>query len=435
MFGTSRYWLACSAAIVILIGTIRPVAAQSEVGFFDDEAEADSVIQLDAEGPIGLQPQAATRATTAGAETTGDEDMVEVEVVKERYPNRAVKIERHVTLDENRNYVNHGLWTMYSPNGTMIARGEYWHGKRQGKWVRWFVEEPKQEITELTLPVEDEQGEEADDEFAASKIVIGPEFDGFNKPYRSEANFVEGKLVGVWSIVDADDRPICSFDFDQDDLHGTGLWYFPNGQKRRQINFEQGAIVGEWKEWESNGTVAKIETYVDGRRKVPYSERHDSGEKYCHGHYLYAKANVDVSKNWWDGIVEIGIDDDTQEKLKHGLWTYWYRNGGKMTEGEFDAGKPIGLHVWWYENGQQKAQGEFAEGQQTGQWTWWHENGMKQTQGQIVAGRKVGTWSSWKADGTLGGEKNHGGPSRAMNARRMPRHQMRARVPARNIRR
>ena len=37
----------------------------------------------------------------------------ETEIIRERYPNRAVKIEREVSQDENGNYINDGYWRMW----------------------------------------------------------------------------------------------------------------------------------------------------------------------------------------------------------------------------------------------------------------------------------------------------------------------------------
>ena len=39
------------------------------------------------------------------------------ETITEKYPNRKVKIERQVVQDDERNYVNHGPWKMWDPNG------------------------------------------------------------------------------------------------------------------------------------------------------------------------------------------------------------------------------------------------------------------------------------------------------------------------------
>jgi len=376
MSASSREWLVCLAASGLLIG-LPPATTHAQ------------------------KPKAGPKAGT-----------VEVEVVKERYPNRSIKIERHVTLDEKRNYVNHGMWTMFAQDGTTMARGVYWKGKRQGKWIRWIADEPVNQGLDL-VALEGEEGAQSAAE------IIGIEFDGFSQPFRSEADFVDGKLVGSWTIFDADDRTVAWFEFDQNQLHGTANWYYPSGQTRRQIGFEKDAIVDNLKEWEPDGSIARNEQYIGGRRKVEFSKQFDTGEKHSEGHYLYPTGSAKVSHDWWDDAVSIVITDAGDDKLKHGMWQHWYSNGGKQTEGEFDSGKAVGLHLWWYANGQMQTQGHFINGKQSGQWTWWHPNGIKKTDGQIIGDNKVGIWSEWDADGSLVTEHNHGGLPRVRNTAKM----------------
>ena len=61
----------------------------------------------------------------------------EVELVRERYLDGKVRIERQVTLNNDGNYVNHGAWKMYSPSGDVVAEGQYNFGERNGMWTRW----------------------------------------------------------------------------------------------------------------------------------------------------------------------------------------------------------------------------------------------------------------------------------------------------------
>ena len=73
----------------------------------------------------------------ADSETTvGDIEPGGIEVVRERYPNTHVKIERETTLDSHGNYVNHGSWKMWDTAGNVVAEGQYNMGKRSGQWTR-----------------------------------------------------------------------------------------------------------------------------------------------------------------------------------------------------------------------------------------------------------------------------------------------------------
>src|SRR5262245_59309468 len=59
-----------------------------------------------------------------------------VEVVRERYPDGKVKIERDVTVDADGNYVNHGAWRMWDDSGRLVAEGQFAMGRRSGQWSR-----------------------------------------------------------------------------------------------------------------------------------------------------------------------------------------------------------------------------------------------------------------------------------------------------------
>ena len=52
-------------------------------------------------------------AVTSDTSVRIADDGAEIEVIRERYPNRSVKIEREVTQDAEGNYVNHGSWKMW----------------------------------------------------------------------------------------------------------------------------------------------------------------------------------------------------------------------------------------------------------------------------------------------------------------------------------
>ena len=54
------------------------------------------------------------------------------EVIKERFSNGSVRVEREVTQDTAGIYVNHGMWKTWDERGTLVAQGEFQHGKRTG---------------------------------------------------------------------------------------------------------------------------------------------------------------------------------------------------------------------------------------------------------------------------------------------------------------
>jgi antitoxin component YwqK of YwqJK toxin-antitoxin module len=237
-----------------------------------------------------------TDLTAPKMEGKAGDKVVEVEVIKERYPNRAIKIERHVTQDAERNYVNHGTWTMWDPNGTMLGKGEFWNGKRHGKWTRWHINP--------AVPGDLPEGEVAED-----ISLSGEEFENFERPFVSEATFVDGKLVGKWTITDAENRLIRSIEFDQDLLNGRAVWYHANGEIRRAAEYKKGVLDGELVEFTEDGDETLRANFVDGRRHAEAVKNYDTGEVLAEGWYLYAREQGDAAHDllmgcvsFWDSV-------------------------------------------------------------------------------------------------------------------------------------
>jgi len=294
----------------------------------------------------------------------------EPEQIVERYPDRAVKIERQVIQDRDRNYVNHGPWKMLDPQGRVVALGEYRYGEQHGSWTRWMP----------AFGVEDGQ---------------------FQAPYVSQTEFSDGKLQGTWTISDSRQRPIGSWEFSDGRLHGKAVTWYATGQPKQEMTFDNGALDGEITYWTPQGTVARREYFRDGRQLIPVVDYHDPQQKKAEGWLETTKIVVHVDIDWWEGILEINREPHTDEPVRVGEWTEWHPNGTVSYRGEFRHGKPVGEHIWWHENGQKLVVGNYQQGLQEELWTRWHPNGQKQQEGIYVAGVKRGTWRSWDSDGQL----------------------------------
>ncbi|MCA9113674.1 MAG: hypothetical protein KDA79_01215 [Planctomycetaceae bacterium] len=341
---------------------------------------------------LEAQPAQVTRVTAAQPEA-----IPQPEVIRERYDNRRIRIERQVIRDENLNYKNHGEWTMWSPDGQKIAWGNYWKGLRQGRWIRWHVKIEGDRLTAATATT----GDQADIDESLK----------FEQPLRSEALFIEGKLTGSWIVSDAKGRKVSSWEFHADQLNGTAIWWYPNGQKQREISYSDGELDGVWKEWSPEGELTLDDVYVAGRRKAVFTKLFDNGEKSVEGSYLYPTNRMVASPDWWDGRLEFKVVKQAGDKLRTGKWTYWYTNGGRQTEGEYVENQPVGTHRWWYPNGQLKVEGTYVNGKKQGQWLWYHKNGQKMMEGGYIDGEAFGSWVTWDEVGKVAGMKNETGRS------------------------
>ena len=322
-----------------------------------------------------------------GEEEAADAALPEgVEVVRERYPNRRVKIERHVTLDDQGNYVNHGSWKMWDEAGNLVAEGQYDMGNRTGRWTRTLARNSSPLFN--TVPFAQAQG-----------------------PYMSQATYENGLLHGDWTIYDANQKPLSRIAFSQGHRHGPAILWHHGGQVIRQMTYSHGNLDGEVIELGDDGKLGKTAVYEDGRRvaqkvtNFPGTRNHETEAM-----YLFAKLVPKTPDNFW--AARFAEYERTGEDQRHGPWRAWYENGQIKMQGEYQYDLPVGQFSWWHPNGQKYAEGQYVDGREHGVWRWWHENGQKWSQGEFRNGEQVCQWSRWSEDGLLEKQATHSGPPR-----------------------
>lgn len=319
------------------------------------------------------------------------------EVVRQRFPNGKVAMQRSVTQDASGNYVNHGPCELFDAEGRALGGGEYLNGRREGGWTRTYYKGVGFE---------------------------GEQYEDFTRPFTSQVPYSNGLLNGEWLMTDADGRIMHQFPLVNGRLHGVAVLWYPNGQKRAEETYQAGVVDGESREWAEDGDVREKIVYLKGRRMQAPEVRMVKGKKYSKGAYLLPKKKVIRINDWWTAAITESETGEGQP-AKHGEWTWWYDNGKKRSEGEyvdnrphgmhrawhengnpslvgeFDKGTPLGKHEKWYANGQVAMRGEFITGRRNGVWTWWYDSGQKQRQLQYFNGQPFGLAQAWNEDGRI----------------------------------
>lgn len=299
----------------------------------------------------------------------------ETETVTERYANGNIRIERQVALDPEGNYVNHGTYAEYAPNGRLFRSGEFSQGKQHGKWLQYF---------------EDGRGR-----LFSGKLE--PQFVG---PFVSEATFADGVLHGSW-IIRSHSGKIIEWNFDRGIRAGKSTWWYPNGEKRVEVVYHNGRMDGELLEWSPEGKMIGRIPFIQGQRLVKKVEWFAPGQKSYEGHYLTAQDVVQPNYDWWNTTAKATPVARVGQDQKHGVWIAWYPNGKRRIEAQYEHDSPVGAFTWWYENGQKQAEGQYKTGIKHGTWMTWHANGLKESTCEYRDGTLVGKWMRWDASGKL----------------------------------
>ena len=123
---------------------------------------------------------------------------------------------------------------------------------------------------------------------------------------------------------------------------------------------------------------------------------------------FYRKAFA-IDKNTWvahdyyisNKIQMTGTYKSKKLEVRQGHFIYYYENGLKSSEGDYENNLSVGLWKEWYDNGQEKYEGQFDQGAATGDWKYWFETGELKSQGKYSNDKKVGIWKYYFTSGQL----------------------------------
>jgi antitoxin component YwqK of YwqJK toxin-antitoxin module len=350
-------------------------------------AEEHGKLRVPATLPI---PLLSDISATDYSEIAGEPGVVgEIELVRERYADGKVRIERQVTLNNDGNYVNHGAWKMYSPAGDVVAEGQYNFGERNGMWTRWNARKDSPMLSEFP-------------------------FRDFKAPFMSQATFNNGKLEGDWIIADTNDRKALMISFKNGLRNGPATTWLPTGKILSQTTYEDGIPVGDLLEAnKTTGELARTATFEGGRKVTTKTNYYPGSQraKKSEISYLAAKT-VETSPDdfWAIRAAKYGAEGDD---LRHGSMKSWYANGKPEMDGSYEHGKKAGTFTFWHENGQVAATGEYKADVAEGTWVWWHNNGQKSAIGKYTGGTLIGEWRWWNDAGKLTKQQTYSGAESA----------------------
>ena len=165
-------------------------------------------------------------------------------------------------------------------------------------------------------------------------------------------------------------------------VHGTYTRWLSSGQKIAEGRFTEGYADGTWTSWHENGQKAGEGTYKNGGRDGAWTFWHDNGQKEAEG--LYKNGGRD------------------------GAWTSWYDNGQKEAEGTYkhdltpeDRKRRIDSETALSDLSERNNRNWFSSlgYAKQGMWTSWYDNGQKRSEGTYKNGERDGAWIFWTEDG------------------------------------
>ncbi|MEO1055183.1 MAG: TonB family protein, partial [Bacteroidota bacterium] len=86
----------------------------------------------------------------------------------------------------------------------------------------------------------------------------------------------------------------------------------------------------------------------------------------------------------------------------------YHDNGEKKSKGSYLNGEKAGKWTYWFENGVKQEEGNYnLNGERNGNWTYWSESGIKSREGKYENGEMIGVWSTYYKTGELQVKDNY----------------------------
>ncbi|MFT4553454.1 MAG: antitoxin component YwqK of YwqJK toxin-antitoxin module [Chlamydiales bacterium] len=294
-------------------------------------------------------------------------------------------------LMESKNYFENGVrdgvqevWYEYliRDEPVLKLRGEYKKGKKHGQGLAYFADSK----LEILQTYDMDQLEGPYEEYYSTGILksIGSFSNGVlegdfkvyhpNKKLKEEHYYTgghkdgsyatyheKGKLeskgryrrdipVGLWQWFDEDGKTIlASSNFE--DGRGTMYEFYPNGQKKVEVEYVDGMKHGREIRWYREGVIRSETLYHRGLINGSRKEFHESGQRLTESTWIYGRRN--------------------------GTFLSWYGNQKQQMSLYFVDDVPHGQMTEWYENGKLKATGTWVQGKRNGDWSWFDRYGQK----------------------------------------------------------
>ncbi len=143
------------------------------------------------------------------------------------------------------------------------------------------------------------------------------------------------------------------------------------------------------------------------RESGPWTYWYRSGQKMMEGEFR-GGVRVGEWSYWYDNGIREKKGSFDEFGRRNGLWKFWYKNGLDWKEGWYGAGVENGPWIYRYNDpgGQKRREGAYVRGKQDGPWTYWYENGRRAQEGAYQDGLENGPWRLWYEDGQLKCEGN-----------------------------
>jgi antitoxin component YwqK of YwqJK toxin-antitoxin module len=295
-----------------------------------------------------------------------------------------------------------GRWMDFYEGGNVKWEGEFKNDLKNG----YFKEYSKEGNLITTQKYIDGILQEEVEELA--KLDIKTEYYSTGKP-KIIASYKNNVPEGVRREFSPEGEIVAGYIFKTGIIIGEGIineagikdgpWkeFYPNGNVKSTGIYDKGKRTGEWKFFHPNGQLEQIGSYnKDGKEDGIWTWYYATGSLLREDTYFNGKN--DGHSVEYDESGEIVAEGEYIEGNREGKWKFNY--GDQLSEEEYLNDMLNGKVRNYYKDGVLSFEGNFVEDNPNGRHTWYYTNGNKKTEGEYQMGLKNGEWIKYNSDGT-----------------------------------
>ena len=196
-----------------------------------------------------------------------------------------------------------------------------------------------------------------------------------------------GRKQGYWEAVDSRGMPVYKGQFKDDKPVGEMTRYFPTGELRAKIFYENDGVTSRVTFYAQSGKIAAQGKYNGTKRDSTwtfYSMNSDNATSRVE--YLDGKRHGTEQKYYPNG--KIAEELVWKHDIRNGVWKQFFDNGQLKISATYLVGDLDGIYMTYYSNSMPEVKGVFRNGIPVGEWQRFDENGkpvvIKYENGQIA---------------------------------------------------
>lgn len=294
----------------------------------------------------------------------------------------------------------HGLWKYFYDDGKVRMEGYYKHGKENGYFKEYdkdgnllstakYADGAKlEDVAELVkLDVRKDYYPDGKVKIAATYNKEGqPE--GVRREYLPDGTveksyiFKRGIMIGegivtekgerdgYWKEYYDDGKLRAEGKYNKDIKEGAWKYYHRNGMTDQEGIYRNGKPEGEWRWYYPGGQILREEAYYNGLQDGIMTEYDEAGNIITKGEYLEGQEEGE----WFYHVGDNETEGSYAEGMRNGIWKYYDLPAGMgkqkvlRFEGRFIEDNPHDKHTWYWDNGNKKEEGEYNMGRKEGEW-------------------------------------------------------------------